>query len=209
MKWQNTFTAVGLIFRNIIILYIISNSLDVITDLRVQTLKSLCSALHHLMEAAGTSPSSVTCRLLPAGQRGSVHVPQGGSDPVSSCWQWLTWWTNLLQAACGILNELYFLLHRRKVHPKKHSINAYVVFKDEEGVQKALERSDARSLIYTNTQKLLSFNFITQRSSVHLCSQERHRDREGLSHPSGPSERQLSGELKEHYVVYRRRFHLR
>ncbi|XP_030267219.1 RNA-binding protein 34 isoform X2 [Sparus aurata] len=30
---------------------------------------------------------------------------------------------------------------QRKVHPKKHSINAYVVFKDEEGVQKALERN--------------------------------------------------------------------
>ncbi|XP_036962242.1 RNA-binding protein 34 [Acanthopagrus latus] len=30
---------------------------------------------------------------------------------------------------------------QRKVHPKKHSINAYVVFKDEEGVEKALLRN--------------------------------------------------------------------
>ncbi|XP_065816344.1 RNA-binding protein 34 [Labrus bergylta] len=30
---------------------------------------------------------------------------------------------------------------QRKVHPKKQSINAYVVFKDEEGVAKALERN--------------------------------------------------------------------
>lgn len=32
-------------------------------------------------------------------------------------------------------------LHRRKAHPKKQSMNAYVVFKDEGGVAKALERS--------------------------------------------------------------------
>ncbi|KAM3864901.1 RNA-binding protein 34 [Diretmus argenteus] len=30
---------------------------------------------------------------------------------------------------------------QRKVHPKKQSVNAYVVFKDEEGVAKALERN--------------------------------------------------------------------
>ncbi|XP_053189705.1 RNA-binding protein 34 [Scomber japonicus] len=30
---------------------------------------------------------------------------------------------------------------QRKVHPKKQSVNAYVVFKDEEGVMKALERN--------------------------------------------------------------------
>uniref|UniRef100_A0A3P8YGP7 RRM domain-containing protein n=1 Tax=Esox lucius TaxID=8010 RepID=A0A3P8YGP7_ESOLU len=30
---------------------------------------------------------------------------------------------------------------QRKVHPKKQSINAYVVFKDEEGAEKALERN--------------------------------------------------------------------
>lgn len=30
---------------------------------------------------------------------------------------------------------------QRKVHPKKQSINAYVVFKDEDGVSKALERN--------------------------------------------------------------------
>ncbi|XP_041640192.1 RNA-binding protein 34 [Cheilinus undulatus] len=30
---------------------------------------------------------------------------------------------------------------KRKVHPKKQSMNAYVVFKDEEGVMKALERN--------------------------------------------------------------------
>ena len=29
---------------------------------------------------------------------------------------------------------------RRKVHPKKQSINAYVVFEAEEGAEKALER---------------------------------------------------------------------
>lgn len=36
----------------------------------------------------------------------------------------------------------FFLLYRRKIHPKKQSVNAYIVFKDEEGVAKALERSD-------------------------------------------------------------------
>uniref|UniRef100_A0A3B3YPJ5 RRM domain-containing protein n=1 Tax=Poecilia mexicana TaxID=48701 RepID=A0A3B3YPJ5_9TELE len=34
-----------------------------------------------------------------------------------------------------------FYIYRRKVHPKKQSINAYVVFKNEEGVTNALERN--------------------------------------------------------------------
>uniref|UniRef100_A0A3B4WBR9 RNA binding motif protein 34 n=1 Tax=Seriola lalandi dorsalis TaxID=1841481 RepID=A0A3B4WBR9_SERLL len=44
----------------------------------------------------------------------------------------------------SLLYEIYFLfilLHRRQIHPKKQSVNAYVVFKDEEGVAKALERN--------------------------------------------------------------------
>lgn len=36
---------------------------------------------------------------------------------------------------------------QRKVHPKKQSMNAYVVFKEEEGVTRALERSDAHPAV--------------------------------------------------------------
>uniref|UniRef100_A0A8D0DCK3 RNA binding motif protein 34 n=1 Tax=Sander lucioperca TaxID=283035 RepID=A0A8D0DCK3_SANLU len=40
----------------------------------------------------------------------------------------------------------------RKVHPKKQSMNAYVVFKDEDGVSRALERSDGESFPQTQQQ---------------------------------------------------------
>ena len=40
----------------------------------------------------------------------------------------------------------FFSLHRRKIHPQMQSLNAYVVFKDEDGVTKALERSDTLDL---------------------------------------------------------------
>lgn len=36
--------------------------------------------------------------------------------------------------------KLPLLLRRRKSHPKKQSLNAYVVFKEEGGVTKALDR---------------------------------------------------------------------
>ncbi|XP_044045326.1 RNA-binding protein 34 isoform X1 [Siniperca chuatsi] len=45
---------------------------------------------------------------------------------------------------------------QRKVHPKKQSLNAYVVFKDEEGVVRALERSDTRSAISTSSRCVFS-----------------------------------------------------
>uniref|UniRef100_A0A3B5LV43 RRM domain-containing protein n=1 Tax=Xiphophorus couchianus TaxID=32473 RepID=A0A3B5LV43_9TELE len=37
--------------------------------------------------------------------------------------------------------DFLFYIYRRQVHPKKQSINAYVVFKNEEGVINALERN--------------------------------------------------------------------
>lgn len=38
-------------------------------------------------------------------------------------------------------NFNFSLLHRRKVHPQKTSVNAYVVFSSEDAVALALERS--------------------------------------------------------------------
>lgn len=80
--------------------------------------------------------------------------------------------------------------NRRKVHPKKQSLNAYVVFKDEEGVERALERSVAHT-----------------HSCTHLCTglwkfcpgpQKRNGDPERLPHPSGPSSRWLCSKTPAH-----------
>lgn len=96
----------------------------------------------------------------------------------------------------------FFLLHRRKVHPKKQSMNAYVVFKDEEGVAKALERCDPHEddpLLISNIKRFpqtRSHSALKHQQAflLFVSWQERHGDRERLSHPSGQSDWQLISE---------------
>lgn len=82
------------------------------------------------MLAAGPD---VTAQFVSAGPRGPVHVPQGRSHQVRVS-------SSTDELLCSGFQRLRLFPCRRQIHPKKQSLNAYVVFKEEGGVTKALAR---------------------------------------------------------------------